>query len=64
MVNPKERNHLEELGVDGRIILEWILKKLVDRKCTGLIWLKVKKAAGFRESVNEPSCSIKWVLFY
>jgi len=25
--NLKRRDHLEELGVDGRIILEWILKK-------------------------------------
>jgi hypothetical protein len=42
----KERDHLEELDVDGRIILEWILKKLVDRKCTGLIWLRVRKNGG------------------
>jgi hypothetical protein len=25
--NMKERNHLEELDVDGRIILKWILRK-------------------------------------
>jgi hypothetical protein len=23
----KERDHLEDLGVDGRIILEWLLKE-------------------------------------
>ena len=42
----REREHLEELGVDGRIILEWILKKLVDRKCTGLVWIRVGKSGG------------------
>jgi hypothetical protein len=25
--NPKGRDHLVDVGVDGRIILEWILKK-------------------------------------
>ena len=44
--NLRERDHLEKLGVDGRIILEWMLKKLVDRKCNGLIWLRIGKAAG------------------
>jgi hypothetical protein len=38
--NPKERNQLEELGVDGREILEYIFKKLVDRTWNGLIWLR------------------------
>jgi hypothetical protein len=25
---PERRDHSEEIGVDGRIILEWILKKI------------------------------------
>jgi hypothetical protein len=25
--NLKRRDHLEELGVDGKIMLEWILRK-------------------------------------
>jgi hypothetical protein len=64
--NLRERDHLEELRVDRRIILEWILKKLVDRKCTGLIWLRVGKSGrgGFRVHVNETWCAIKWFFFY
>jgi hypothetical protein len=23
----KERNHLDDVGVDGRLVLKWILKK-------------------------------------
>jgi hypothetical protein len=38
--NLRERDHLEDIGIDGRIILEWILEKLIGMICTGFIWLR------------------------
>ena len=35
----KERDHLEDLGVDGRIILRLIFKQWGREEWTGLIWL-------------------------
>jgi hypothetical protein len=34
----KSENYLELLGIDGRILLEWILKKYVATMWTGFIW--------------------------
>jgi hypothetical protein len=40
------KGHLEELGVDLRIILERLLKKSVGKKLTGLIWLRIRRNGG------------------
>ena len=37
----KERYHLEDLGVYGRIILKWIFKKWIGEAWTELIWLAI-----------------------
>jgi hypothetical protein len=39
--NLRTGDHLEELDVDGRIILKCNLKNSVGNTCTGLIWLRI-----------------------
>jgi len=38
--NLRERDHLEDVGKDGRIILRWTFRKLDVGAWTGLSWLR------------------------
>jgi len=39
--NLNGRDHLKDLGVDGKIILEWILYKYGGEVWTGFMWCKI-----------------------
>ena len=39
--NLRERSHLEDPGVDGRIISRWNFRKWVGLAWTGFIWLRI-----------------------
>jgi hypothetical protein len=60
--NLKGRGHLENLGVDGRIILQWILGKRDGKVWTGF-GSGYGPVAGSCEDVNEPSGYKKGVEF-
>jgi hypothetical protein len=44
--NLKGRNHLEDLDVDGSIVLKRILKKYDEVMWTGFIWLRIGISGG------------------
>jgi len=44
--NLRERAHLEDPDIDGRIILTWISRKW-DGAWTGLIWLRIGAGGGY-----------------
>ena len=50
---------MEHLGVDGRIILDWIIPQSAGSTWTGSVWLRIGEVAGFCESANETSDFMK-----
>jgi hypothetical protein len=55
----KERDHLESLGVDDRIILNMDVTGTVGWAWIGLIWLRKGQLEGCCEYGNEPAVSVK-----
>jgi hypothetical protein len=43
---PKEWDQLGDLGVDGKLILKWILNKQDTRTSAGFIWHRIQTSSG------------------
>jgi hypothetical protein len=62
--NLRERNHLGDPGVDGRIVIRRIFMKWDVGLWTGLSWLRIETCGGTCECGNKPSGSIKCGEFF
>jgi hypothetical protein len=49
----KGTEHLEDVGIDGRIMLEWIFEKETGEVMTGFIWVRLISVIGSCEHGNE-----------
>jgi hypothetical protein len=43
---PEGKKHLEDLDVDGKIILKWFFKSWLEEAWTGLLWLRIGTGGG------------------
>jgi hypothetical protein len=44
--SPRERDHLKDQGVDGRMGLEWIVGRLAGRVWSGFTWRRIGIVGG------------------
>jgi hypothetical protein len=56
---PNGKNYLEDLGIDGRVLLKWIVQKWDEEAWTGLICRKERTGGGLCECGDGPPGSIK-----
>jgi hypothetical protein len=60
----RERDHLEDPGLDSRITLRWIFRKWDVRVQSGSIFLRIGAGGGTCECGNETSGSKKCGEFF